>query len=44
MGVTDSTGNAEEYERESETVLFVGALLGLLAMLVWLPTVRVWFE
>ena len=24
-----------------ETVVFVGALLGLLAMLVWLPTVKV---
>ena len=36
--------DAEEYERESETVVFVGALLALLAMLVWLPTVKVWFE
>ena len=44
LGDTDSTGDAEEYERESETVVFVGALLALLAMLVWLPTVKVWFE
>ena len=44
LGDTDSTGDAEEWERGSETVLFVGALLGLLAMLVWLPTVKVWFE
>ena len=36
--------NAEEQERESETVVFVGALFGLLAMIVWLRTVRVWFE
>ena len=40
----DSTGDAEEWERESETVVFAGALLALLAMLVWLPTVIVWFE
>ena len=33
LGDTDSTGDAEEWERGSETVLFVGALLGLLAML-----------
>ena len=38
FGDTD-TGDAEEQERESETVVFVGALLVLLAMLVWLPTV-----
>ena len=44
LGDTDSTGDAEEWERESETVVFVGALLALLAMLVWLPTIKVWFE
>ena len=44
QGDTDSTGDAEEQERESETVVFVGALLALLAMLVWLPTAKVWFE
>ena len=44
LGDTDITGDAEEWERESETVVFVGALLALLAMLVWLPTVKVWFE
>ena len=36
LGDTDSTGDAEEWERESETVVFVGALLALFAMLVWL--------
>ena len=41
---TDSTGDAEEYKRESQTVVFGGALLALLAMLVWLPTVKVWSE
>ena len=44
LGDTDSTGDAEEQERDSETVVFVGALLALLAMLVWLPTIKVWFE
>ena len=44
LGDTDSTGDAEEQERESETVVFVGALLWLLAILVWSPTVEVWFE
>ena len=44
LGDTDSTGHAEEKERESETVVFVGALLALLAMLVWLHTVKIWFE
>ena len=44
LGDTDSTGDAEELERESESVVFVGALLALLAILVWLPTVKVWFE
>ena len=44
LGDTDSTGDAEEKERESKTVVFVSALLALLAMLVWLPTVKVWFE
>ena len=32
LGDTDSAGDAEELERESETVVFVGALLALLAM------------
>ena len=36
---TDSTGDAEEYERESETVIFAGALFALLAMLFWSHTV-----
>ena len=38
---TDSTGDAEEYERESETVVFAGALLALLAMLIWSLTIKV---
>ena len=38
FGNTDSTGDAEEYERESKTVVFGGAILLLLAMLVWLLT------
>ena len=41
LGDTDSTGDAEEYERESETVIFAGVLLALLAMLVWLLMVKV---
>ena len=44
LGDTDSTGDAEEFKRESETVVFVSALLALIAMLVWLPMVKVWFE
>ena len=44
LGVTDSTGDAEEYKTESETGVFVGALLALLAMLVWSLTVKIWFE
>ena len=44
LGDTDSTGDAEEKEKESETVVFVGALLVLLAMLVWSLTVKIWFE
>ena len=32
---TVSTGDSEEQERESETFVFVGAVLALLAMLVW---------
>ena len=35
LGNTDSAGDAEEQERESETFVFVGAVLALLAMLVW---------
>ena len=31
-------------ERQSETVVFVGALLALLAILVWSLTVKIWFE
>ena len=31
-GGTDSTGGAEEYKKESETVEFAGAFLALLAM------------
>ena len=44
LGDTDSTGDAEKYEKESETFVFVGALLALLAMLVWSLTVKIWFE
>ena len=44
LGVTDSTGDAEEYKRVSKTVVFAGALLALLAMLVWLLAIKVWFE
>ena len=44
LGDTDSTGDAEELERESKTVVFVSALFALLAMLVWLHTVKIWFE
>ena len=40
----DSTGDAEEYKRESETVIFAGALFALLAMLFWLPAVKVRFK
>ena len=36
--------DAEEYERESESVVFVGALVAILAMLVWSLTVKNWFE
>ena len=43
-GDADSTGDADEHKRESETVVFASALLALLAILVWLPTVKVWFE
>ena len=44
LGDTDSTGDAEEYAREPETFVFAGALLALLAMLVWSLTDKVWFE
>ena len=40
----DSTGDTEDYKRESETVIFAGALLVLLAMVVWSLTVKVWFD
>ena len=32
LGDTDSTGDEEEYERESETVIFAGALFVLLVL------------
>ena len=41
LGDSDST---EEYERESETVIFASALFVLLAMCFWSLTVKVWFE
>ena len=44
LGDTDSTGDAEVYERESATVVFASALLALLAMLVWLLTDKIWCE
>ena len=44
VGDTDSAGDAEEYERESETVVLARALFSLLAMLFWLHMVRVCFE
>ena len=44
LGETDSTEDAEQYERESETVVFVSALRVLLTMLVWSLTVKVWLE
>ena len=44
LGVTDSTGDAEEYKRVSKTVVFAGALLALLAMFVWSLTLKIWFE
>ena len=44
LSVTDSAGYAEQYERESDTVVFVSALLVLLATLVWSLTVKILFE
>ena len=44
LGDTDRTGDADEYERESKTVVFASALFALLAVLFWLLTVKVWFE
>ena len=44
LGDNDSTGDGEEWEREFETVVFAGALLALLAMLVCWLMVKVWFE
>ena len=41
---TDSTGDIEECKRESETVVFAGVLLALLAMFVWSLTLKIWFE
>ena len=40
----DSTGDAKEYGKESETVVFASALFALLAMLFWSLMVKVWFE
>ena len=36
----DNGGTGEEYEKESETVIFAGAVLALLAMLFWSLTVK----
>ena len=44
LGGADSTGDAEEYKRESETVVFAGSLFALLAMLFWSLTVKVCFK
>ena len=38
------TRDAEEYESESETIIFACAPLVLLPMLFWLLAVKVWFE
>ena len=39
LGDTGSTGNAEEYEREFESVTFASAVFVPLAMLFWPLTV-----
>ena len=44
LGDTDTTGDAEEYKRESETVVLANALFTLLAMLFGSFTIKVWFE
>ena len=44
LGDTDSTGDAETYKRESETVIFAAALFALLAVWFWSLTVKAWFE
>ena len=38
-----STGDAEEYKRDTETVVFAGALSALLAMLLWSLAIKIWF-
>ena len=42
-GDTGSTGDAEEYKRESKTVVFAGALFAQQAILSWSLTVNIWF-
>ena len=44
LGDTDSTGDAEEYERESETVYPPVLFFAVLAVMLWLLTVKAWFE
>ena len=44
LGDTDSAADAEEYKRESKTVVFAGALFALLAMLFWSLPVKIRFE
>ena len=41
---TGSTGDLEEFGRESGTVVCTDALFALLTMLFWLLPVKVWFE
>ena len=43
LGDADSTGDAEEYKRDTETVVFAGALSALLAMLLWSLAIKIWF-
>ena len=46
LGDTDSTEDAEEYEKESETVIIASALFALVVMLFGLLTltVKLWFK
>ena len=44
LGETDSIGEAKQYERESEIVIFAGDLFVPLTILFWLLTVNAWFE
>ena len=44
LGDNDSAGDAEEYEREPETVVFADALFVLLAMLFWSLAVKIWLD